>query len=389
MLKRFTGKQPIFLALVISLMLPISIAPAKAAEDIKIGVISALSGPLKPYGDAYLDGLKWGLSYYTNGKNSIGGRKIVLSVKDEASATTSATSTFKEMVSNGTAIIAGTTNPTVALTLAQLAQQSKTLYISGPARSDAITSAANKYVFRSGNTYLQEFAALSALKNIRNKKVILFVEDNASGAFNIFAAKAYLASKGAIFNEIRVPESVTEFTTYAKRAAELEADYIIVSWSNSVTAASIYTALSQQKVFASARPIADLGGVASYDATGALFEGVNAIFTSSYFPGVVKNKAAKAISSEFAKSGKSQDLYTADGVNAALMILQALKANPTLNTEKMITNLEGYQFVGLKGLTKVDPVNHALIQTMYLVKLIKVSGHFLPSLVATQYNTKV
>ena len=129
--------------------------------------------------------------------------------------------------------------------------------------------------------------------------------------------------------------------------------------------------------------------MASYDITGALFEGTNAILTNSYFPGVVKNKAATAIAADFAKAGKAQDLFTSDGVNAALMILQALKSNPTLSTDKMISNLENYQFVGLKGFTKVNPVNHTLIQSMFLVKLTKVNGHYVPSLVSTQYNTTV
>ena len=34
-----------------------SMAPAQAASDIKIGVITSTSGALKSYGDAYVDGL--------------------------------------------------------------------------------------------------------------------------------------------------------------------------------------------------------------------------------------------------------------------------------------------------------------------------------------------
>ena len=45
-----------------------SMAPAQAADEIKIGVITSTSGPLKSYGDAYVDGLNWGLKYYTGGK---------------------------------------------------------------------------------------------------------------------------------------------------------------------------------------------------------------------------------------------------------------------------------------------------------------------------------
>jgi branched-chain amino acid transport system substrate-binding protein len=390
MFKKTSIKSALIAALAIALISPVAISSsANAADDIKIGVLSAFSGPLKPYGDAYLDGLQWGLNYYTNGKNSVNGRKLSLTIKDDTSTPAGATAIFKEMVANGNSMVVGTAFSTIGLTLAPLAQQNKILYISGPAKNDAITSAANKYVFRSGNTSLQDFAPLATLKPIKNKRVILFVEDNAFGAGNIYAAKAYLAAKGALFTEIKVPASATDITPFAKQAADVKADYIFIAWSNTGTSAAVFTALAQQKVYATARPITGLAGVASYDITGALFEGANAILTNSYFPGVVKNKAADQIAADFAKAGKMQDLFTSDGVNAALMILAALKSNPTLSTDKMISALESASFVGLKGLIKVNAANHTLTQSMFLVKLTKVNGKYVPSLVSTQYNTKV
>ena len=201
-----------------------SMAPAQAANEIKIGVITSSSGPLGSYGLAYNDGLAWGLNYYTGGKMSINGVKLVVTTKDDAADPASATASFKEMVGNGTKIIVGTASSGVALTLGPLAAQNKILYISGPAKNDAVTSAANKYVFRSGNTSLQDFAPLAKIKPIKGKKVILFVEDNPFGLGNIFAAKAYLASKGALFEEIKVPTTTVDFTPFAKKAADIKGD---------------------------------------------------------------------------------------------------------------------------------------------------------------------
>jgi branched-chain amino acid transport system substrate-binding protein len=121
-----------------------SMAPAQAANEIKIGVITSSSGPLGSYGLAYNDGLAWGLNYYTGGKMSINGVKLVVTTKDDAADPASATASFKEMVGNGTKIIVGTASSGVALTLGPLAAQNKILYISGPAKNDAVTSAANK-----------------------------------------------------------------------------------------------------------------------------------------------------------------------------------------------------------------------------------------------------
>ena len=388
MFKKSSIKTALVAALAIALVSPVS-APANAASDIKIGVITSTSGGLKSYGDAYIDGLEWGLKYYTNGKNSVDGRKFVITKKDDGADAASATASFKDMVGNGTKIIVGTASSTVAGALAPLAAQNKVLYISGPAKADAITSAANKYVFRSGNTSLQDFAPLAGIKPVKGKKFILFVEDNPFGLANIYAAKAYLGSKGAIFEEIKVPTATVDFTPFAKKAADAKGAYIFIAWSNAGTAYPMLSSLVQQKVYETARPITGLAGVATYDFYGALFEGANAILTNSYFPGVVNNKASAAIAADYAKAGKIQDLFTSTGVNAAQMIIAAVKGNKDLDVDKMITTLESLSFVGLTGLNKVNKANHTLIQSMFLVRLTKENGKYVPSLISTLYNVKV
>ena len=64
----------------IGLAVPANSAPA----DIKVGVITSTSGPLKSYGDAYVDGLEWGLNYFTKGTMKVNGAKIVVTKKDDA-----------------------------------------------------------------------------------------------------------------------------------------------------------------------------------------------------------------------------------------------------------------------------------------------------------------
>jgi len=363
-----------------------SMAPAQAASEIKIGVITSTSGALKSYGDAYVDGLNWGLKYYTGGKMTINGQKLVVTVKDDAADPASATATFKDMVGNGTKVIVGTASSGVALTLAPLAQQNKVLYISGPAKNDAVTSAANKYVFRSGNTSTQDLVPLAGIKPISGRKVVLFVEDNAFGAGNIAAAKALMGPKGATFQEIKVPTSTSDFTPFAKQAADAKGTYIFIAWSNALTAGAMLTSLKQQGAFLKQRPITGLAGAATYNIYGTLFEGTNSILTNSYFGGVGKSKAAGDLAASFAASKKAQDLFTCTGADAAKMIVQALTGNSSQDVDTMISKLEGYSWVGVKGLMKVDPTNHTLIQPMFLVSLKKTAAGYVPQLLKTINN---
>ena len=360
-----------------------SMAPAQAANDIKIGIITSTSGPLGSYGLAYNDGLAWGLNYYTGGKMSINGAKLVVTTKDDAADPASATASFKEMVGNGTKIIAGTASSGVALTLGPLAAQNKVLYISGPAKNDLVTSAANKYVFRSGNSSTQDLAPLGGVKPINGKKVILFVEDNAFGAGNIAAARALMGPKGALFEEVKVPTSTSDFTPFSKKAADANGTYIFIAWSNALTAGAMLTSLKVQGVFAKAKPITGLAGAATYNIYGTLFEGAGAIMTNSYFAGAGKSQAASDMAAWFTANKKTQDLFTSTGADAAKMIVQALKGNSAQNVDKMISNLEGYSWVGVKGLMTVSPSSHLLIQPMFLVGLNKTATGYVPVLQKT------
>jgi branched-chain amino acid transport system substrate-binding protein len=360
-----------------------SIAPAQAAGEIKIGVITSTSGPLASYGVAYNEGLTWGLNYYTGGKMAINGKKLVVTSKDDSADPASATASFKEMVGNGTKVIVGTASSGVALTLAPLAAQNKVLYISGPAKNDAVTSAANRYVFRSGNSSTQDLAPLANIKPISGKKVVLFVEDNAFGAGNIAAARALMTSKGALFEEIKVPTSTSDFTPFAKKAADAKGAYIFIAWSNALTAGAMLTSLKVQGAFAKQRPITGLAGAATYDIYGTLFEGTNAILTNSYFAGASNSGAANDLATWYANNKKTQDLFTSTGADAAKMIVMALTANPSLNVDRMISNLEGKSWVGVKGLMKIDASSHLLIQPMFLVSLNKSGSAYVPKLLKT------
>jgi branched-chain amino acid transport system substrate-binding protein len=246
-----------------------------------------------------------------------------------------------------------------------------------------VTSAANKYVFRSGNSSTQDLAPLAGIKPISGKKVVLFVEDNAFGAGNIAAAKALMGPKGAKFEEIKVPTSTSDFTPFAKKAADAAGSYIFIAWSNALTAGAMLTSLKVQGAFVKQRPITGLAGAATYNIYGTLFEGTNAILTNSYFAGASKSSAANDLATWYAANKKTQDLFTSTGADAAKMIVMALTKNPTQNVDTMIRNLEGKSWVGVKGLMTIDASSHLLIQPMFLVSLNKSGSGYVPTLLKT------
>jgi branched-chain amino acid transport system substrate-binding protein len=190
-----------------------------------------------------------------------------------------------------------------------------------------------------------------------------------------------MAPKGALFEEIKVPTSTSDFTPFAKKAADAKGTYIFIAWSNALTAGAMLTSLKVQGAFAKSRPITGLAGAATYNIYGTLFDGTNAILTNSYFAGAAKTGAASDLASWYATNKKTQDLFTSTGADAAKMIVMALTKNPSLNVDTMISNLEGKSWVGVKGLMSIDATTHLLIQPMFLVALNKSGSGYVPSLI--------
>jgi branched-chain amino acid transport system substrate-binding protein len=65
------------------------------------------------------------------------------------------------------------------------------------------------------------------------------------------------------------------------------------------------------------------------------------------------------------------------------MIVQALTGAKGDNVDKMISALEGWNFVGPKGQQSIRASDHAMIQPMFQVKLVKAAnGNWRPNVVA-------
>jgi len=64
------------------------------------------------------------------------------------------------------------------------------------------------------------------------------------------------------------------------------------------------------------------------------------------------------------------DLFDADGMNAALMIVAALKkTNGDVNGDVLVKAMEGLSFDGPKGKVDIRPEDHVAIQDMYVLTL--------------------
>ena len=356
--------------------------PAKADRSaatapVKVGIIYSRTGLLSAYGAQYIQGLRLGLAYATNGTNKVNGREIQITAVDDGTDPAKAVSAAKDLIGQGYKIIGGSTSSGVALQIAPLAEQNKVLNISGPAAIDGITGI-NRYTFRSGRQSTQDvLAAREILGKTTGKKILVFAQDSAFGQGNLAAVRTFLGGRGHTVSSILVPLSANEFTPFAQQAKQANPDLLFVAWAGT-TGTAVWRAMEQQGVPQSTTVATGLAERATYPSFPA---GVN--FLSHYVSNAPKNKVNDWLVASMKKKSQVPDIFTPDGFVAAQMIVRAVGKGGGADVDQMIASLEGWQFVGPKGTYRIRQADHALLQPMFQVKLTKLGNRFVPQVVKT------
>jgi branched-chain amino acid transport system substrate-binding protein len=350
----------------------------KSAASYNVGIVYSRTGLLSAYGAEYIQGLKYGIQYATKGTNKVNGTTINLTLQDDKTDPATAVNAAKDLIGQGYKIIAGSTSSGVALQVAPLAAQNKVLFISGPAASDAITGV-NKYTFRSGRQTLQDIAAASSYLTGSGKKVVVFDQDSVFGHGNYAAVKNILGGKGQTVSEVSVPLTATDFTPFAQQIKNANPDLVFVAWAGS-TAGSMWKALDQQNVFNSTTVATGLPERATWPSFGD--QATKIKFFTHYVYTAPKNKVNDWLVAQMKKRSQTPDLFSPDGFNAGLMIVHALQVGKN-DPDKMVAALEGYKFLGPKGISAIRPQDHALLQPMFRVQLTKSGSRFVAKVLGT------
>ncbi|HET8615539.1 MAG TPA: substrate-binding domain-containing protein [Actinomycetales bacterium] len=345
---------------------------SKGAADYTVGLVYSKSGPLATYGEQYRQGFTAGLDYATKGTGAVDGHKIVVTEQDDGGDPAKATSAVTTLVGQGAKIIAGSTASGVALQVAPLAKDNKILFISGPAAADAITGA-NRYTFRSGRqTYQDILTAGTMIGDVKGKKVTVFAQDSAFGKANEAGVKAVLGGEGATVDSVLAPAAATDLTPFATQLKQKKPDLLFVAWAGT-NASTMWQTLDQQGVFDTTTVVTGLDIKPTHQLFGSA--GAKIDFLAHFCDGCADNPVYQALDAGMKKQGSTVDLFTNDGFVAAQMIVHALTAGGD-DVEKMIGSLEGWKFDGPKGSMEIRAADHAMLQPMFTVHLVKEGDGF-------------
>jgi branched-chain amino acid transport system substrate-binding protein len=358
------------------------------AEPIKVGLITDMSGALASYGEMILRSFMLGMEYAAGAPGSAGdvfdftttqentfkveNCEIQVFVRDDASTPDTTTTVANELIEvQKVNILVGTANSAAVATLQGIALANKIPLIVAPAAANDITGVNfNEYTFRvSRNNYQDAINECSALTK-SYKKLIQIAADYAFGRGSAAAFRDACTLQGATFvaDDIFAPLTTTDFTPYMEQIAKSGAEAYIVTWAGAGFVALIKAAADQ--------------GVTGNIALGTTFVN-NAVMPALYSnyigttAGIVyAYKAPKneindfLVAQEQARYKAVPDLFDADGMNAALMIVAALKkTNGDVNGDVLVKAMEGLSFDGPKGKVDIRPEDHVAIQDMYVLTL--------------------
>jgi branched-chain amino acid transport system substrate-binding protein len=172
-------------------------------------------------------------------------------------------------------------------------------------------------------------------------------------------------------DDIFAPADTTEFTPYMEQILDSGAEAFLVTWAGGgfvpmMQAASelgVLDEMSMASGFVDNAVMPVFFANAIGQTSGILYH-----YTSPNNP--INDWLVEQTQAQF---GTFPDLFDADAMNAALLLVNALRATGgDVSAEAMIAAMEGMEFEGPKGTIYIRPEDHVAIQDMYIVTLLNV-----------------
>ncbi len=342
-------------------------------KPIKIGVIQDLSGPLSAYGKQMVTGFKMGLEYATGGTSKIMGRDIALTIHDTKMDKDRAKRLLTDLYNKEEVDIAvGSTSSGVTLNCLPVAKEFKKILLVEPAVADSITGTKwNRYIFRTGRNSSQDSIANAAAISKPGVSIATIAQDYAFGRDGVAAYKKKAEKLGAkIVHEEYCAIKETDFTEPVKRIVGAlkdrpEPKYVFVIWAGGGTPFEQLLASDLEEY---GIKIASGGNIIPVLKKWKPLEGmVGALY---YYYEHPKNRVNDwFVEKHFRRLGSPPDFFTCGGFAAAMAVAEGIKKAEDTDTERLISAMEGMEFMTPKGMMVFRKEDHQALQSMFAYRL--------------------
>ena len=201
------------------------------ADKIKIGHLTPLTGFLGALGAYAQLGLRMAQEEI-NGAGGVLGRQLDILSEDSVNPATAATKAQRMLDQDGAAFLMGEINSASALTIMQVADRNKRLYMQIGARSDALRGKnCNRYTFHVDipSTVMVNAVGKALVRDnmMKDKKFFTLTADYIFGHDLARAAKTFFdANGGKLIGDELVATDVTDFSPYLLKIRQAKPDVV-------------------------------------------------------------------------------------------------------------------------------------------------------------------
>ena len=362
-------------------------------EPIKVGLITDVTGALAIYGAHVVRSFMLGMEYATGAPGSAGevfdfaatqentfmldGCEIQVFVRDDQTNPENTATIARELIDvEDVDLLVGTVSSGATATLQGIALENGVPLIVAPAAANDITGKDfNEYTFRtSRNNYQDAINECAYLV----KQYDTFVQIAPDYAFGRGSAEAFrdacsLGGGEFLADDVFAPADTTDFTPYMEQVLDSGAETYIVTW-----AGSGFVPLVQAATDLGVNETMALGATFIDNVLMPIWYG-NAVGSTN---GILYHYTAPdnaindfLVAEDMARYGTAPDLFDGDGMNAAIMAVEAIKAvEGNMDGEALIAAMEGMVFEGPKGTIEIRAEDHVALQDMYILTLVDLTA---------------
>jgi branched-chain amino acid transport system substrate-binding protein len=355
-----------------ALLSAMALSGAYAADPIKIGVVTPLSGTYAGIGQQ----VRWGLELATREVNAAGGimgRPVELTFEDEEANPSVAVQKAEKLFQvNKVDFLTGTVNSGSTLAVGQLAERAGKLIATTVSFADSITTdKCSPNVFRVNARAGQQSAALAVwvAKEKPKAKVFYLGPDYEMGRSTVAAFKSSAEKVGASSTgEVFAPLDSKDYSQYfgQLRASRPEVLYTSVAGNDTVR---LFSQLQEFGLLNNMTVVGASGTVTAQNIQ-AIGKAAEGFVTGVGYSAEIDTPENKTFVTAFKAANKiDPDLYGADSYGLIYAYKAALEKAKSTETDRVREALRDLKWATPQGEKTLRAGDHQAIQTMYVVRV--------------------
>lgn len=351
-----------------------AVAPAKAEDTVKVGLILPMTGGQASTGKQIENAIKL---YMQQKGDTVAGKKIEIIVKDDAAIPDKTKTAAQELIVNDKVNFIGGFGVTpAALAAAPLATQAKIPEVVMAAGTSIITER-SPYIVRTSFTLAQSSTIIGdwAVKN-GIKKVATLTSDYAPGndALNFFK-EHFTAGGSEVVEEVKTPLANPDFAPFLQRMKDAKPDAIFV-FVPAGQGGNFMKQYAERGLDKAGIKVIGPGDVTDDDLLNNMGDAVLGTVTAHIYSAAHPSPMNKDFVAAYKKAfGTRPGFMAVSGYDGIHLIYEALKkTNGDTDGTKLIEAMKGQKWESPRGPISIDPETRDIIQNVYIRKVEKVDG---------------